>query len=286
MKSFLLFLSSLIFLSANAQEVSEKHKNQKLTFKSTEPSKRDTIIPAGRNEFYLNTAPVFSSMLGGYQTTEARYSLYYKRVLKNPRMALRFGVMYRPERRTSNSNLYDTWYFNTTDTSRIANVFARSPENKWQLNVGLEWRSKKVGRWSTFWGCDLLGGFYSGSYSLYNVQQTLAPNGHWTSSSDNFGNVFTSNFVQLDHQRSFGWYAGVSPFFGARYAFNSHWMISAQTGFDAYLMGAQSFGRNTTATALIHENYNSYNFNIPSLINQFDLVYRFGNCKKKNGVEK
>ncbi len=271
MKSFFILLAALFFLSANAQDSTAKQRRFKITYTPRHVPK-DTVVPAGRNELYLNIAPVFSTLLGGFPANEMNYSLFYKRTLKNPRWAMRTGILFKPQINNYYNafNFNDDLYFEVTDSTRTANKFYANNINKWQVNAGMEWRSKGNKRWSTFVGLDLIYGIYKQSYVLYDVQEKLDTNGHWNTDLNS-----TAAVQMLDYKQNMSWYVGLSPKLGLRYAFNRHWMMSLQAGFDTYFLKTAYYTRNYFGTSIQQYAANYFEYNMNSFFDEFAVVYRF-----------
>ncbi|HET6992472.1 MAG TPA: hypothetical protein VFJ43_14150 [Bacteroidia bacterium] len=280
MKPIFILLASLFFISVHAQDSTARHGRLKITYTRGNNNHRDSIIPAGRNEIYLNIAPAFTVLLGASPNYELNLSCFYKRTLKNPRLALRMGFLFKPEVFLNNGFDFnnDDWYFDVTDTSRIVNRFQANRKNKFQLNAGMEWRSKGNKRWSTFAGLDLIGGIYKQSYLLYDENEILDSTGHWRFDL----NTAAGGIDLLDYKQNISWYVGLSPKAGLRYAFNSHWMMSVQTGFEAYYLNTKYYKRDSFGTSIQSNNANYFNFNINSILDEFSVVYRFGKSGKKN----
>ncbi len=269
MKFTLLFLFSICYISLNAQDSIQKRKSFCLRNQERVRPIRDTVIPAGPNEIYLNIAPLFTTLLGSIPASEANFSLMYKRVLKNPRFALRTGMAFKLSVNNYFEFFYPTdWYFDQTDSTRTVNKFDDGTRNKIQLNIGMEFRRKGNKRWGTFAGLDLIAGFYKSSYSLYNVLEMLDTTGMWNP-------VANDPIVFLDYKQSFSYYAGISPKFGLRYAFNKNWMMMLQTSFEAYFLKSDYYTRNSFGTAILDYKNSSYNFNMNGFFDEFSIAYRF-----------
>jgi hypothetical protein len=263
---FFLFFSFGIF-ALDAQETHPAKSTRKLNFRDNEKV-RDTIIPAGRNELYLNFGPAFAYLLGAYPSNEANFSLFYKRVMTNPRFALRTGFSFKPE---TNSNFFSSTYrdvyYDQTDSTRTVNKFFHSNRNKFQLNAGIEFRSKGNKRWSTFAGMDIIGGYFKQHYSLMDVHETLDSTGEWHYNS--------GSWLLLDYKESDNFYIGISPKLGLRYAFNSHWMMSVQAAFELAYYDAEYYNRNAFGTQIVEHPGSYIDFNMNGLLEDFSVVYRF-----------
>ncbi|HLG02875.1 MAG TPA: hypothetical protein VI731_04730 [Bacteroidia bacterium] len=228
---------------------------------------RDSIAPAGRNEIYVNISPVMTVLLGGV-SFDSRWSLMYKRVLNNPRRALRFGFIYYRESEIEFFSGEDVVYYRTSDTSRFANILQVEKRKRPQLSFGIESRSKKFNhRWSTFFAADLIAGFFNQDFTLTEHAQYQLPTGEWEDEKG-FREV-------VDHKTAFSWYAGISINGGLRYAFNKHWMFAGQAGIDFFYITRNRYERGAYGYFLKHANAGYIDFYTNALINEFALVYRF-----------
>ena len=266
MKSICFFLLSFIFIATHAQNAFHENQYGELNLRSKEKV-RDTIAPAGRNEIYLNIAPVFTTLLGAPPQNEAYFSLFYKRTLSDPRKALRLGFVFRPETQASLNFNYPDKYLDQTDSTRTLNQFYDNYENKFQLNAGMEYRFNGNKRWTTFLAMDVLAGYFRKDYSLRNIPQTLDSTNSWQSDM--------SNATWLDHRSSNNFYFGLTPKFGVRYAFNPHWMMSVQTGGEFIYLINDHYHRNDTSTAIDVTPSSYLEFNMNGLLEEFCIVYRF-----------
>lgn len=271
MKLIFLFLATLFFVPISAQDSTAKQRRFKITY-TPRHTPKDSIIPAGRNELYFNIAPVFSTLLGSIPDNEAIFSLCYKRPLKNQRWAMRTGILFRPQISNyyGDFNLNPDWYFDETDSTRIVNRFQPNNIHKWQLNVGMECRSKGNKRWSTFVGLDLISGFYKQSCVLYDMQEKLDSDGYWHIVDNS-----TTAVTMVDYKQSTSWYVGLSPKIGLRYAFNRHWMMSIQAGFDTYFLKSAYYKRDSFGTSILKYDANYFEYNMNSILDDFSIVYRF-----------
>ncbi|CAN5867536.1 hypothetical protein BH11BAC7_BH11BAC7_29330 [soil metagenome] len=266
MKTILSFLLSVCFFTTHAQNAFREHNSGELNFRKKEKV-RDTILPAGRNEIYLNIAPVFTTLLGAPPQNEAYFSLFYKRTLKNPRTALRLGFVFRPETESFLNLSYPDLYLDETDSTRTLNQFYDNKENKFQMNAGMEYRFKGNKRWTTFLAMDVLAGHFHKDYSLRNIPQTLDSSGNWQSNM--------SNTEWIDHRSTGNFYFGLTPKFGIRYAFNPHWMMSVQTGGEFTYLISDHYHRNSAGTAIVVTPASSLEYNMNGLLEEFCIVYRF-----------
>ena len=267
MKKIFLLFSILITATVFAQDTLGKHSRIKIVYT---PSKKDTLSPAGRNEISTNIAPVFAAVIGGFPDNEACFSVFYKRAMKNPRVYIREGFLFKPEIpnyffSTDTRDLY----YNVTDSTRIFSDFNESPIHRFQVNSGIEWRSKSKRRWRGFFGADVIGGYFRGNIALTDTYQKLDSTGEW-----NIDFSSARPFELRDYKRTNNWYAGVHPFCGIQYAFNRHWALSLQSGVEAYFLSGNYVRRaNTTSLAVSKASY--FEFNMPALADEFSIVYRF-----------
>ncbi len=264
MKSIFFFLLCFCFISSHGQTHFRENNSGKLNF--TKKENRDTIIPAGRNEIYLNIAPVFTTLFSAPPQNEAYFSLFFKRTLKNPRLALRTGFVFRPQTESFITFRYPDLYINQSDSTRIVTQLRADNINKFQLNGGMEYRYNGNHKWTTFLALDLLAGYYKRNYSLVNIHQTEDTSGNWQTDlhSDEL----------IDYRTTNNFYLGLTPKFGVRYAFNSHWMMSLQTGCEfVYNMSDFYYRSGGTTIGRIPDEYLEFNMN--GLLEEFCIVYRF-----------
>jgi hypothetical protein len=271
MKKIFLTLSIFFSIFSFAQDSTAAKKPRKILFKPLSEYAGDTISPAGPNEIAVNIAPIFTTVLGGYPDNEARFSVFYKRSLKNPRAVLRVGIMFKPEILGTKQIVDQHLYFEQTDSTRTDNIYNFTKKNPWQLNLGFEWRSKGGRRWSTYLSFDVITGLYSQKYSLKDVKQKLDSTGNWVSDFQAMAGVEMVNV----RSSAFNWYIGGSPNFGVRYAFNKRWAASVQTGVDFFVLFGETYTRDSMATNLILNKSTTFNSEAPALLNEFAITYRF-----------
>lgn len=231
---------------------------------------KDTIVPAGPNEFAFNLAPFFTTMLGASPNDEFRTSLFYKRQLGHPRNYLRVGVMYKPGMPANIDS--DDIIFTLTDSTRYRNAFEVNRKRPLQFNLGLERRSKGSWRWQTYAALDIMYGFYNRKYELTDYSEKLDTSGTWQID-------FSSQQPKLvlDSKTTSNWYFGASPAIGLRYAFNRRWLLSLQTGMDAYVFHGEEYKRASSSQGYSLESKKlSYSeFTTTGLFNEFALTFRF-----------
>jgi hypothetical protein len=271
MKNFFLIASLLFSVSILAQDTSSVSKKQrKPVFKPLKEYAGDSIVPAGRNEIAVNIAPVFTSLLGSSPDNEARFSVFYKRSLKNPRAVLRAGFIYKSQTIAPGTVSSASAYFDVTDSTRTESIFAQEKGDPKQLNFGLEWRSKGGKRWSTYLSFDIIGGIFSNQYTLQNIAQKIDSTGNW---------VVDNQSVMYSHAKAIynapNWYIGGSPNFGVRYAFNKRWVISLQTGVEFKLISAQDYRRDSNVMYPALEKSTAFDLDTPALLNEFAVTFRF-----------
>ncbi len=266
-KNIFFLLSVLGIFSLNAQDSLPQKKSCSVFCRNRPKPVKDTINAAGPNEIYLNIGPVFSFLQGSFLANEVNFSLFYKRALENPRIALRTGFSFKPQ---SDYGFYSNttdWYFDQTDSIRTVNKFQHGSINKFQLNAGMEYRSKGNKRWTTFVGADIIGGYFNRRFSLVDFHEVLDSTGQW--------NIASDGIEVLDYTQSHNFYIGISPKAGIRYAFNSKWMMAIQTGADFSFSTADYYNRNSMGTQIVRHPASSIDFNITGIIEEFSIVYRF-----------
>ena len=261
------FFLFLLPFSLLAQDTTKTHR--KPLFKPIAGYMRDTIVPAGPNEIVVNIAPVFTTLLGAVPDNEARWSIMYKRALKNPRSVLRAGVMYRPAMYTTFHNTED-YYYAVTDSTRIRNTFDMGKRRPVQFNIGFERRTEGNYRWSAYIALDAMFGFYNRTYKLTDYNERLDTNGYWNIDFNQPPGV-----LELDRKTSFNYYFGANPNIGARYAFSSHWMMSLQAGVDLVVFRGAYYERESQGYSLKEKSLDYFGVETSGLFNEFAVTYRF-----------
>jgi hypothetical protein len=277
MRNLFLLFFLLAFGMMNAQDTLGKHSRLKIVY-SPKTTPKDSVIPAGPNELYLNIGPMLSVLQGTFAQNELNMSFMYKRVLKNPRYALRFGIAWKPQvgnyfddyDDNAAHTLYDHYlYYDETDTSRTKNVLEKMNVKKTQLNFGIERRNKGYNRWKGFYGLDLVAGVYRNSYLLYDVYEHKDSTGQWTAAN------VQNNSVMLDYKRSANYYFGLSPKAGLCYSFNPHWVISAQAAFLVAVDFTDNTRRNWDGNSIVMQKVQLFDFTMNGIMDEINLVYRF-----------
>jgi hypothetical protein len=220
---------------------------------------------------------------GAFATNELNLTFMYKRVLKNPRFALRTGVALKAEvekkyprkdyyKREPNVVSAGTtyWYFDETDTSRTKNYLDPDPYKKMQLNIGLEYRRKGNHRLGAFVGMDVFAGICTRNYSLYNVDEVIGWNGEWYVESK------AGAIVLLDHQKWNSFYFGASPKMGLSYALSRHWSVSGQIAVLATVSYDDMTHRSPDAkTIVVWKGPVAFDLGINGIMDELNIVYRF-----------
>lgn len=220
---------------------------------------------------------------GAFATHEINLTFMYKRVMKNPRFALRTGVAWKaeiaskypykyyirrePNQATASANF---WYYDQTDTSRTKNFIEDDPYKKLQLNLGFEWRSKGKRRLGVFTGLDFFAGLCTKKYSLYDVHEALAWNGEW------YAENRVGAIVLLDFRKSNHLYFGASPKVGISYLLSPHWSVSGQVAALAAFSYNDDVYRTPDGRKMIVWNKPlQFDFGINSIMDELNIVYRF-----------
>src|SRR5690242_6758762 len=97
MKHYFFIATVLFCFSVNAQDSTSGRGHLKITYVRPDKTKRDSIIPAGPNELYLNIGPSISLLQGAFPWNEWNMTFMYKRAIKNSRLAYRMGIAYKAE---------------------------------------------------------------------------------------------------------------------------------------------------------------------------------------------
>jgi hypothetical protein len=274
MKLIFFISTCLLCLSVNARDFDGENKNLK---NSSRENRRDSILPAGPNELYLNIGPSLSVLQGAWATNETNLTFMYKRSIHKSRFAYRIGVGYKAEVQRGDQ-LYENsvstpnsgiWYFDVTDSTRIKKIMVNNPVKKIQLNFGIERRSKWIRRWTGFTGLDFVAGIYRHDAELYKIRQSADMSGNWYDERSD-----TARLMK-DYRRATGYYFGISPKAGLSYAFNPHWLLSAQIAVLATFDMGEYFAWDSGTDKIYELKSNTFNFNINGIIDELNLVYRF-----------
>lgn len=267
---FILFLFSISAVLFGQDSASTVKNHRKLLSKPIREYAGDSVIPAGPNEFAFNMAPLFTTLLGSSSNGGLRYSLFYKRSLKNQRAVLRIGIVDKTRSLFVHDTTLDQYlYFDQTDSTRTESIFLHTLKTGTaQLNLGFEWRSKRTRRWSTYFSIDAIGGYFYLYNNLQNISQKLNSTGSWAA-------IYDNDAIAI--YRAFNWFVGVSSNLGLRYAFNKRWVISIQSGTEVSMLFAKQYVRNENSVSRNPTLLKSSIFNIdsPGVMNEFALTFRF-----------
>ncbi|MFI5149568.1 MAG: hypothetical protein ACHQRM_07520 [Bacteroidia bacterium] len=223
-----------------------------------------------RNDIAFNVIPTFQFLSGAYMGGQTRrFSVIYRHLNKH-NFYLRYGIVI-DRIKTRYSNTTDSTYtlVSQTDSTQIRKFDKGSPSfAKPRLVFGFE-KEKGKKKLRQYYGLDIsVGAFryyttqYFHSYTL-NLNNQTNP---WVASP--VGDVLIQ---RLDVSALF---LGFSPFYGIRYQFTKHFLISAQVGFDM-MLDAQTDKIENANHDIIHQPDNRFEANTPGLLSDLSFVYRF-----------
>ncbi len=251
MKPILALLFVLNFSIVNARDNKNAHSIKDSTF-------------AGPDELYLNVGPMVSWLQGATIADGMKWNLMYKRVIKNGKFAYRGGIMYTGKNYgfdfAINNYYYPNGaniYYDVTDSTRRGRYIGSRSIRKIQLNLGMEYRKRISKRWMAFTAVDIALGNWSADNVLVESYEIQQSNGQW----------WRQERTETDIQKSSNIYLGVSPKLGMSCSFNSHWMVSLQTGpLATYTFGIVSNDR---------MRLRDFDYDIKGVLDEVNLVYRF-----------
>lgn len=227
---------------------------------------KDSLI---KNEIGINTIPLIKASIGVDHSNENRYSLAYKRVI-TAKSAIRVtAIIAKVNPLPFNSIQTGDTVFQSPTGGFINYKENRLSYFKPQLNIGYEQRFGKKNV-NYFYGADLIFGGY----------QKKATKEQFSLISDtiNGGNFWTyqeTNPTQMGNKKTNALYMGINTFFGVRYNFSKHFLISAQIGVDMTVVQEKT----TEIDAFNNQRkYTTNNFDFTTgdgFINDISLVYRF-----------
>jgi hypothetical protein len=233
---------------------------------SISQEKKDSLI---KNEIGVNTIPLIKASIGVDHSKENRYALSYKRVI-SPKSALRLtAIIGKVNPLPLNSIEAGDTVFQSPTGGLINYKENRSSYFKPQLNIGYERRFGKKSL-NFFYGADLIIGGYQKESTMQQfnlISDTLNGGTFWTYQE--------SNPNQIGIKKTNALYGGVNSFFGVRYNFSKHFLISAQIGVNLTVVQEKT---TETDAFNIQKRYTRNQFDFTTgegLINDISLVYRF-----------
>ena len=229
-----------------------------------------TEAKIGKNNVSINIVPFVQFLTGAYTGGDVqRFTFMYRRRIKNS-CYLRFGMMF-DKIKTSYYNANDTAYtlISQTDSSQFRKFDKGSRVYiKPALLIGFE---KEGGHkhLKHFYGADLA----IGAYKYYNTQyyhtyipDPLNQNSPWKPSPD------PDILIQREDVKAV--FVGLMPFYGMRYQFSEHWLLSAQVGLNIFLDAGQMTTENSNNDTFTQP-YHKLNTTAPGLVNDVSLILRF-----------
>ncbi len=225
--------------------------------------------PLIKNEIGINTIPLIKASIGVDHSKENRYTLGYKRVI-TPKSAIRVtAIVGKINPLPFNSIQAGDTVFQSSTGGLINYKENRSSYFKPQLNIGYERRFGKKNV-NFFYGADLIIGGYQ--------KKTTKEQFNLINDTLNGGNIWTyqeTNPTQMGIKKTNALYGGVNSFFGVRYNFSKHFLVSAQLGVNLTVVQEKT---TETDAFNIQKRYTTNNFDFTTgegFINDMSLVYRF-----------
>lgn len=248
-----------------------KFENGKDTSRVAKAPGADTSeVKTGKHDIAINVVPVIQFLTGASTGGNVqRFSFMYRQRLKNG-CYLRFGIMF-DKVKTSYYNAKDSAFtvVSQTDTSQFRKYDRGSLVYiKPALLFGFE---KEAGRkrLKHFYGADLA----IGVYHYYNKQYYHTYLSDPTNQNDPWKPSTTpDNLIQrIDYKVLF---FGLMPFYGLRYQFTEHWILSAQVGLNVFADVGQTITENGNLDTFSAP-YHKLNTTSPGLVNDISLIIRF-----------
>jgi hypothetical protein len=221
-----------------------------------------------KNEAGLNTAP-FITMFLGAEMYHPKIALSYKRIIKS-KNAIRASINSLSETYI-NSNYKNYYIISQTDSTQLRRNYENTNGNKYQVNIGYEWRKGKK-KLKYFFGNDLIFGYAGEKHRTYDenyiLQKTII-------GKDTLNQFYLDSSITIEYSSTRYLYAGISPFIGLYYPLSKKFVLSIQTGADILF----SIGRVRTKDYIKNETsevrVSTFDLNMNGLINDLSLVYRF-----------
>jgi hypothetical protein len=240
-----------------------------IIYSSTFSFSQEEKEPLIKNEIGINTIPLIKASIGVDHSKENRYALSYKRVI-TPKSAIRVtAIVGKVNPLPFNSIQADDTVFQSPTGGLINYKENRPSYFKPQLNIGYERRFGKKNL-NFFYGADLIVGGYQkkATREQFNlISDTLNGGTLWTYQE--------TNPKQIGIKKTNALYGGVNSFFGVRYNFSKHFLVSAQLGVNFTVVQEK-----TTETDALNnqKKYTTNQFDFTTgegFINDISFVYRF-----------
>ncbi|HXC06268.1 MAG TPA: hypothetical protein VNZ86_16030, partial [Bacteroidia bacterium] len=173
--------------------------------------------------------------------------------------------------KTQYSNTTDSTYTlsSQTDSTQIRKFDKGSPSFiKPRLVFGIE-KEKGKKRLKQYYGLDIS----LGAYKYYNTQYFHS----YTLDLSNQSNPWVASpgaDVLIQRTDAAGIFLGFSPFYGIRYSFSGHFLISAQVGFDM-MLDAQTNKVENANHDIVRQPDNRFEAATPGLLSDLAFIYRF-----------
>ncbi len=264
----LLTLSISIPFIGYAQDSTRTERKSTSVLKRIKNARYDSLENLPRNEVFFNTAPYIVYLLGG-SMEGPRLQGMYKRVNKTYNGALRIGFGFQP-------SVYSNWGNSSTtiypvnDTTRISNSFWKYASPAAVGRLGYEWRGQQKNRFQFWAGFDVMAGTFSRNYQLVDVEEYKDNNGDWQPDFS-FGTQSAVYYAQ--HREQF-FMAGMNLNLGLRFTLNRHFLITAQSGYEAFWLTGTDYSQ-VSRTQLIKRDVSRFDLNMPGIINELAVVFRF-----------
>ncbi len=220
-----------------------------------------------KNEFALNTLPLLIGAAGGSPGL-SNFNLLYRRNF-DKKWSFRLGVG-AVLRNTYNYYAYNYNLLSYTDSTQIREFYTSHNKPEVRVTVGAEynWGKRKV-TWYT--GADIFAGHFKKqdlNYTfLFELDSATATGAgpQWEMDFDSYA------ITEWTDSRNYTF--GISPFIGFKAPLGKRFGVSVQSGLNFFFMYTSADriypDPQTDAT------YVSYNFELPGLINEVSLRYRF-----------
>jgi hypothetical protein len=266
--SLLLLSCLLIAVSAYSQDTVRAEKKSTGVLMRLKNARYDSLENLPRNEVFFNTAPYIVYLLGG-SMDGPRLQGMYKRVNKTYSGALRVGFGIQPSTYSNWGNSASTIY-PINDTLRIANTFWKYASPAAVGRLGYEWRGQQKKRFQFWAGFDVMAGTFSRNYQLVDVEEYKDNNGDW---QPDFS-LGAQSAVYYAQQREQFFMAGMNLNLGLRFTLNRHFLITAQSGYEAFWLTGSDYTQ-VSRTQLLKRDVSQFDLNMPGIINELAVVFRF-----------